>query len=183
MSLGVTTDDDFEKCSSSTRAEISSVLEKQLHALVTTITLDHKFKKYPGSVLAAAVLYSARRKLSFSSVWPQHMVDMTGCDAKSLVELAGYIEKAYTASSKMNNNSLQAQSVPSSVANEDDKENQLEIVEGDVHLSGAADKTRASPTSISNVDDYQVKGHHKKMSQHEEDHMMRILASTTVSAE
>ena len=183
LSLGVINDDDFErKCSKSSRDEINSVLVRQIHALVTTITLDHTFKKYPGSVLAAAVLYSARKKLKFSVVWPRHLVNMTCCEAKSLIELVDVIEDAYASSNISNNTPLVLSPSSSAAVCDADKENKIEILEGEVHLSGNSEKlvSRASPTSISNVDELQ--GGHKKMSRDEEDHVLRILASTTVSA-
>ena len=182
LSLGVTTDDDFErKCSKSARDEINSVLVKQIHALVTTITLDHTFKKYPGSVLAAAVLYSARKKLNFSTIWPRNLVHMTCCEAKSLMEVVDVIENAYVASNNANSTSHVLSPSSSAAASDDDKENKFDVVEGQVQLTDNAGKlvSRASPTSISNVDEFQGG---QAVSSDEEDHMMRILASTTVSA-
>lgn len=188
LSLGVTTDEDFDikRCSTSVRDEINSVLVKQIHAFITTITLDHSFKKYTGSILAAAVLYSSRSKLDFSSVWPQRMVMMTGYDAKSLVEVVQAIESAYAISSAVNSSSKVVTSPSSSAAADDDanKENKIHIVEGEVHVKTDNKEkvvARASPTSISNVDEYEVA--QNKIRSDEEDHMLRILASTSVTAE
>lgn len=97
-SLGITTEVDFDVgYTENARKEINNVLDKHMNALATLTALDTQFKGVPGSVLAASIVFIARRNLNFASVWNHDLVELTGYGVSSLLDAIALIDAAYAA--------------------------------------------------------------------------------------
>lgn len=75
---------------------LSTLAQKQCSALATMTALDSRFKPFPCSLVAAAVLYVSRRCLGLplDDVWPTDLVVMTRYTVEDISSLVHMIDRA-----------------------------------------------------------------------------------------
>jgi hypothetical protein len=136
---------DSDVTNSHSKKEIDSLLNKQISTLTSMVTLDHSFKPIQASLLAASILYIARKKLNLANAWNVALAELTKYSAADLLDTVTVIDRAYQA--------LAAPESVSEAADEISSASQVYVIEGSVQASGELEskssKREASPTSVS----------------------------------
>jgi hypothetical protein len=147
---------------SSSRREMEVLLNKQITALASLVTLDHTFKSIQASLLASSILYIARRKLKITNVWTSALVELTKYSVEDLAETVAVIDRTYLslASSPTAHASVVSASAAPSVGAQvvTDAPTEIYVLEGSVQQSpperqtSKGSKREDSPSGVDDVE-------------------------------
>jgi hypothetical protein len=74
--------------------EINTMVVKHASILANLCILDMKFKAYPASLVAAAILFLSRRNVGLEDAWRQDLSELTNSDPVSFMHIVGELESA-----------------------------------------------------------------------------------------
>jgi hypothetical protein len=150
---------DYRENRSQDATRLEQILRKQARALATMSVLDLRFKAFPCSLMASAILYVSRRSLGLPTdlIWPDRLIDMTSYSVDDLSVVVRLLDSTSHEISQWLANSrsaaaLATPAVVSTVSNTPDKSGidySKESHRSDilVHLKSESDETY-SPASI-----------------------------------
>jgi hypothetical protein len=168
----------------SSRKEVEILLNKQITALASLITLDHSFKSIQASLLAASILYIARRKMNFAKVWDSALSDLTKYTPEDLAATVAIIDRAYLALSSTTHTMAGVASAATAMTSSEDTPEEIYVLEGCLlqaqpqssECQGAkvatGGKREDSPNGVTSV----VSGDFSPAATHEPDHLLRSYA-------
>eukprot|EP00602_Paraphysomonas_sp_CaronLab_P013578 CAMPEP_0185040332 /NCGR_PEP_ID=MMETSP1103-20130426/38263_1 /TAXON_ID=36769 /ORGANISM="Paraphysomonas bandaiensis, Strain Caron Lab Isolate" /LENGTH=333 /DNA_ID=CAMNT_0027579589 /DNA_START=87 /DNA_END=1088 /DNA_ORIENTATION=+ len=93
-SLGVVSETDDEEHIPCGRSALDTLLQKQLSLLSTLAILDTRFKRFPASLIAAAIIYISRKTLGLQNIWNIELSEATGADPSDFLEISELLELA-----------------------------------------------------------------------------------------
>ena len=137
----------------SIKSQIEKILDKQLIALATLVTLDSHFKAIPTSILASAILFIARRNLNLKTIWNEELISLTNHREIDLIKVISSIDKVYDTLNVQVDKEVENVTINSSnLSSSPTVEGKIYLVEGKIDESSQSKSIRTSPTSISNLD-------------------------------
>lgn len=176
---------DVEGNGTSSRKEVEILLNKQITALASLVTLDHSFKSIQASLLAASILYIARRKMNLPAIWNSTLSELTKYTAEDLAATVATIDRAYLALSSAPQVRVDTASVATPMtSSEEDVPSEIYVLEGclqqaqpqSTECQGAkastGNKREDSPNCVVSV----VSGDFSPAATHEPDHLLRSYA-------
>jgi hypothetical protein len=86
--------DPFESGMQCSIETLKTILSKQYSLLCTLCTLDVRFKCYPASIVACAVVYVSRKRLGLAHPWRKELTACTGVVFDDFSEVALLLESA-----------------------------------------------------------------------------------------
>jgi hypothetical protein len=73
---------------------LMTILHKQFSLLSTLCTLDPRFKAFPASLTASAILYLSRKKLSLVHIWREELTQTTCSVPEAFMHIVDLLENA-----------------------------------------------------------------------------------------
>lgn len=73
---------------------LMTIIHKQFSLLSTLCTLDPRFKAFPASLVASAILYISRKKLSLVHVWREELTQITCSVPEAFMHIVELLESA-----------------------------------------------------------------------------------------
>ena len=71
-----------------------TIIQKQFSLLSTLCILDPRFKAFPASLTASAILYLSRKKLSLKNVWREELAQITCSVPEAFMHIVDLLESA-----------------------------------------------------------------------------------------